>query len=152
MMKANEYPESQCIKIEISNRKQYLEVLEKVRKLTQKIIIVQIDGPVKKDPIVNSAWNMLHLEKKEVVNKWYGTIAEGSRGAVKYTFNVIRNRSSFFGFLSSLNSFWDGIETISDEYDPQAQFDDIAFLDAQGKLLFYSTTHEDDFYINKDLV
>lgn len=151
-MEANKYPESQCVMIEISNRKQYLEVLEKLRKLTQKIIIVQIDGPIKNDPIVNSAWNMLHLERKEIVNQWYGTIAEGSRGAIQYTFNTIRDRKSFFGLLFSLDSFWDGIETVADEYDPQAQFDDIAFLDDQGKLLFYSTTHEGDFYINKDLV
>lgn len=152
-MKANEYPESHCVRIEISNRKQYLEVLEKVRKSTQKIVIVQIDGPIKNDPIVNSAWNMLHLEKKEVVNKWYGTIAESSRGAIQYTFNTIRNRKEFFGFLSSLNSFWDGIEAVAEyEYDPHSCFDDIAFLDDKGSLLFYSTTHEDDFYISKNLI
>lgn len=151
-MKAGEYSEEQCVRTEISNRKQYLEVLGKLQKLTQKIIIVQIDGPVQDDPIVHSAWNMLHLEKKEIVNKWYGTIAEGSRGAVKYTFSTIRNKGSFFGWLASFNSFWDGIETIAGDYDPQAEFDDIAFLDGQGKLLFYATTHEGDFYISKDLV
>ena len=151
-MKANDFPESQCVRVEISNRKQYLEVLEKVRKLTQKIIIVQIDGPIKNDFIVNSALDMLHLEKKEIVNEWFGTIAERSRAAVQYTFNTIRNRRDFFSLLSSLNSFWDGIETIADEYDSQAEFNDIAFLDAQGKLLFFSTTHEDDFFISKELV
>lgn len=141
-----------CIRIDITDRKKYLEVLEKVRKLTQKIVIVQIDGPIKNDPIVNTAWNLLHLEKKEIVSRWYGTIAEGSRAAVKHTFSTIRNRREFFGFLSSLDSFWDGIEALTDEYDPRSRFDDIAFLDEKGRLLFYSTTHEEDFYINKDLV
>lgn len=151
-MKRYENSEDQCVRIDISNRKEYLEVLEKVRKLTHKIVIVQIDGPVKNDPIVNSAWNLLHLEKKEIVSRWYGTIARGNRGAVKYTFNKIRNRKSFFEVLASFNSFWDGIETIADEYDPQARFDDIAFLDDQEKLLFFSTTHEDDFFMHKDLL
>lgn len=151
-MKANKYSEDRYVRIEISNRKQYREVLKKVQEPTQKIIIVQIDGFIKDDPIVNSAWNILHLEKKEIVNEWYGTIAESSRDAVKYTFNVIRNKNSFFGFLYSLNSFWNGIETVTDKYDIKSQFDDIAFLDDKGKLLFYSTTHEGDFFISKDLV
>lgn len=150
-MKANNYPENECVLIDISDRKQYLKVLEKLRKLTHKIIIVQIDGPIKNDPIVNTAYSLLHLEKKEIVNKWFGTIAEGGRGAVKYTFNTIRNRREFFGFLSSLDSFWDGIETISDKYDFNARFDDIAFLDEQERLLFYSTTHENIFCIRKEL-
>lgn len=151
-MKTNAHPESQCVGIEISSRKQYLEVLAKIQKRTQKIIIVQIDGPVKRDPIVNTALRLLGLEKKEIVHRWYGTIAKGSRGAVQYTFDVLKNRSGFFGFLASLNSFWDGIERAADGCDPQAQFDDIAFLDSQGRLLFFSTTHEGEFNISKDLV
>lgn len=152
-MKANACPEDRCVRIEISTRKQYLEVLEKIRKLTQKIVIVQIDGPIKNDPIVNSARNMLHLEKKETVGRWYGTIARWNRGAVQYTFNTLRNRKEFFDLLSSFHSFWDGIETVAGcEYDPQAQWDDIAFLDDKGNLLFYSTTHEDDFFISKNLL
>lgn len=151
-MKINECPENQCVNIDISNRRQFLEVLNKIRPHTNKIILVQIDGPIKNDPIVNSALKLLHLEKKEIVNKWFGTIAEGGRGAVKYTFSTIRNSNEFFKLLLSLNSFWDGIESIADEFDSQAYFDDIAFLDKQDKLLFYSTTHEDCFCLNKDLV
>lgn len=151
-MKIKRYPKEQCVRIEISNQKQYREVLKKIQEPTQKIIIVQIDGFIKDDPIVNTAWNILHLEKKEIVNEWYGTIAESSRDAVKYTFNVIHNKNRFFNFLYSLNSFWDGIETVADKCDIQSNFDDIAFLDDKSELLFYSTTHEGDFFISKDLV
>jgi hypothetical protein len=142
-------PEHSCVSVDICNRKQYLEVLNKIRKLTHKIIIVQIDGPVENDPIINTAYTLLQLEKKEIVSEWYGTIAESSRGAVQYTFNTIRNRREFFGWLASLDSFWNGIE-VDDDF-PNARFDDIAFLDEQGKLLFFSTTHEDYFAIRKDL-
>lgn len=151
-MRINECPENQCVNIDISNKRQFFEALNKIRPLTDKIIIVQIDDPIKNDPIVNSALKLLHLEKKEIVNKWFGTIAEGGRGAVKYTFSTTGNSNEFFSLLSSLNSFWYGIEAIEDEFDSQSYFDDIAFLDKQGKLLFFSTTHEDCFYLNKDLV
>ncbi len=143
-------PEHSCVSVDICNRKQYLDVLNKIRKLTHKIIIVQIEGPVENDPIINIACSMLHLEKKEIVSEWYGTIAERGRGAVQYTFSAVRNRKEFFGWLASLDSFWDGID-VNDDF-PNARFDDIAFLDEHGKLLFYSTTHEDYFAVRKDLV
>lgn len=149
-VKSNDMPESLCVKIDINNRKQYLDVLGKIRKLTQKIIIVQIDGPIKNDTIIDTAYDLLHLEKKEIVSEWHGTKAEAGRGAIQYTFNTIRNRKEFFGWLSSLNSFWDGIETNLKEF-PNSRFNDIAFLDENGSLLFYSTTHEDFFAIRKDL-
>lgn len=138
--------------IDIPNRKRYLELLNKLRERTQKIVIVQIDGAIKNDPIVNAAWNMLHLEKKETVSEWLGTKANAGRGAVKHTFSVMQNRKEFFGFLASFNSFWDGIESVADEWDEESEFDDIAFLDSAGEPLFFSTTHEHEFYLREDLI
>lgn len=138
--------------LDIPNRKRYLELLNKLRERTQKIVIVQIDGAIKNDPIVNAAWNMLHLEKKETVSEWLGTKANAGRGAVMHTFSVTQNRKEFFDFLALFDSFWDGIESVADEYDEESEFDDIAFLDAAGKPLFFSTTHEREFNIREDLI
>lgn len=138
--------------IDIPNRKRYLEILNKLRERTQKIVIVQIERAIKNDPIVNAAWNMLHLEKKETVSEWLGTKANAGRGAVMHTFSVTRNRKEFFGFLASFNSFWDGIESVADEWDEESEFNDIAFLDSAEKPLFFSTTHEHEFYLREDLI
>lgn len=138
--------------IDIPNCKRYLELLNKLREGTQKIVIVQIDGAIKNDPIVNAARNMLRLEKKETVSEWLGTKANAGRGAVMHTFSVTQNRKEFFGFLASFNSFWDGIESVAGEWDEESEFDDIAFLDSAEKPLFFSTTHEHEFYLREDLI
>ncbi len=138
--------------IDIPNRNHYLELLNKLRDDTQTIVIVQIDGAIKNDPIVGAARNMLHLEKKETVSEWLGTKANAGRGAVRYTFSVVKNRKEFFGFLASFDSFWDGIESVADEYDEESEFDDIAFLDSADEPLFFSTTHEREFYLREDLI
>ncbi len=134
-------PEQYCVPIDISNHKQYLDILNTIRKDTDKIVIVQIDGYDEDDAIVETAQNMMILEKKEIVSEWYGTIAERGRGAIKYTF--IKNRE-FFGYLSTFVSFFIGKNT-KNGYEVECTnfgFDDIAFLGANNELLFYTTTHE----------
>lgn len=150
--KINDCPENKCKSIELSNHKQYLEILNKTSKLTSKIVIVQIDGPDKEDEIVNTAFRIMPLENKEIVNEWYGTIAEGSRGAIKYTFI---KKHSFFEYLASFESFFIGKIDKYNNYDviyTDFGIDDIAFLGDNGELLFYTTTHEGEAYLNEKLL
>ena len=98
----NSFSENNCDDILLKSRSQYLHILNAIRKDTEKIIIVQIDGEDKEDPIVNAAKRMMTLENKEIVSEWFGTIAPG-RAAIKYTF--LKQRE-FFGYLSSFESFF----------------------------------------------
>jgi outer membrane protein assembly factor BamE (lipoprotein component of BamABCDE complex) len=51
----NSFSENNCDYILLKSRSQYLDILNAIRKDTEKIIIVQIDGEDKEDPIVNAA-------------------------------------------------------------------------------------------------
>ena len=140
--------ESSCDLIDITSHQDYLDILNAIRKDTAKIIIVQIDGYIKDDPIVNTAKTMMLLEKQETVSEWIGTIARG-RKAVQYTF--IKNRD-FFSYLATFKAFFIGEEKGRKGYvvtDTGFGYDDIAFLDSRGELLFYTTTHEGYAYLNR---
>ena len=138
--------EDACDSILLKTRSQYLDILNTIRKDTARIILVQIDGEDTEDPVVNMAKEMMTLEKQETVSEWFGTIAPG-RAAVAYTF--LKNRE-FFGYLCSFESFF----LISSENPYRVKetdfgLDDIAFLDHNGHLLFFTTTHEGYAYLNK---
>lgn len=140
-------PEIYWEMILIENHSDYLEVLNKIRKETAKIVIVQIDGRDPDDPIVETAKSMMMLEKEEVVSKWFGTIAPG-REAIQYTF---AKKREFFGFLSSFESFFINKTVRNNSFDVKRTdfgLDDIAFIDGKGELLFYTTTHEGYAYLN----
>ena len=142
------FPANNCVFITLKSHLQYLNILNAIRKETERIIIVQIDGEDKTDPIVNTAKEMMPLENREIVSKWLGTIARG-RAAIKYTF---LKKREFFGFLSSFEAFF--IVESENPYRVRATdfgFDDIAFLDHNGDVLFYTTTHEGYAYYNKSL-
>lgn len=147
MRKAGDYSlEDNCDSITLKSRSQYLDILNTIRNDTAKIIIVQIDGEDKKDPIVNKAKEMMTLEKQEIVCKWFGTIAPG-RAAVRYTF---LKKREFFDYLSSFESFF--IVLSEKPYRVKKTdfgFDDIAFSDNNGELLLFTTTHEGYAYLNK---
>lgn len=134
-----------CVPITLKTHSQYLEILNTIRKDTVKIVIVQIDGEDPKDPIVNQAKERMLLEKQEIVSRWFGTVAPG-RSAVQYTF--LKNRD-FFSFLSSLESFFlVGSESPYTVKKTEFGFDDIAFLDSNGDVLFFTTTHEGYAHLN----
>ncbi len=142
-------PEHNCADVVLRNRLQYLDILNTIRNETEKIIIVQIDGEDKTDPIVNTAKEMMTLEKREIVSEWYGTFAPG-RSAMKYTF---LKKREFFGYLSSFESFF--IVESENPYEVRTTdfgFDDIAFLDRNGELLFFTTTHEGYANLNKKYI
>ncbi|MBQ8227802.1 MAG: hypothetical protein IJZ88_02190 [Clostridia bacterium] len=147
MIQKDKYSTENCTRIYLFNHEQYLEVLNRIRKDTQKIIIIQIDGYEEDDPIVNTAMEMMILEEKEKTSQWYGTLTSSDRG-LQYTFLKKRN---FFDYLSCFESFFisdisnNGYEVKNTDFG----IDDIAFIDSNGELLFYTTTHEGIAAINK---
>jgi len=133
------------VDVDLYNHKQYLSILSMLKKDTRKIVLVQIDGPEDNDPIVETAQMMMRQENKEIVSEWLGTIAPG-RGAVQYTF---KSNAEFFAYLCTFEAFflWEKHPIKPHMGYTQLQrtafgIDDIAFLDEDDTILFYTVTHE----------
>lgn len=142
--------------IYLTDHQQHLEILAKLRKLTRRIVIVQVDGEVKDDPLIVKALSMMELISKHQTKEWFSTKRWGGTPAVEYVF---QKKREFFDFLKGYEAFF-----ISD---PPSKFDrkeyrvrytdfdpanDIAFLDENGQLLFYTCTHEGMALIHPDVV
>ncbi len=130
----------------LESNQQYLDLLKSLKKRTAYIVLVQICGEDSEDKNLQAALQYMRLLQKKSVRKWLGTIRWDNR-AVEYIFEAdVR----FFKYLKTFSSFffnrktaegWDDVE--------ETDFgqDDIAFLDSQKQVLFYTTTHEGDAYI-----
>lgn len=131
----------QCVSIELTDHQQYLWLLEQLRKNTAYIMLVQINEEDEKDPILSKALSCMKLVEKRYVGKWPGTVRKGAK-APQYLFQA---DARFFKFLNGFPSFffnrkdpW-GCELVEETDFGQ---DDIAFLDQEQNILFYTTTHE----------
>lgn len=141
--------ENDCEPIELKTHTQYLEYLDLIEKDCAKIVIVQIDGLDKNDPVVNFAKNKMRLESENRVLEWFGSIAPNNN-AIEYTF---AKNKAFFDYLRTLEAFF--IEVAENPYEIRRTpfgIDDIAFLGKKGELLFYTTTHEGYAYLNEKYI
>ncbi len=55
--------------IYLTDHQQHIEMLSRLRKLTRRIVIVQIDGEVKDDPLIVNALSMMELITKRQTRK-----------------------------------------------------------------------------------
>lgn len=142
---------SKMIPVEIKNHQEYIDILNKLKEKTKYIILVQINGYDEEDEIVAYANSVMELEQKGEVRKWLGTITRGGK-AVQYTYVASK---AFFKYLYGFSSFFFnttsrgcGFQVIDTEFG----LDDIAFLDQDRNVLFYTTTHEGYANIEKGLL
>ena len=87
--------------IYLTDHQQHIEMLSRLRKLTRRIVIVQIDGEVKDDPLIVNALSMMELITKRQTRKWFSTKTFGTPG-VEYVF---QNKRKFFDFLTGYDAF-----------------------------------------------
>lgn len=142
---------SKMVSVEIKNHQEYIDILNKLKEKTKYIILVQINGYDEDDEIVVYANSVMELEQKREVRKWLGTVTRGGK-AVQYTYVVSK---AFFKYLYGFSSFF--FNTTSREggfqvIDTEFGLDDIAFLDQDRNVLFYTTTHEGYANIEKGLL
>lgn len=130
-----------CVPVELTNHEQYLRLLEKLRKKTVYIMLVQINEEDEREPILAKALSCMELVERRCVSKWLGTVRKGPK-APRYLF---RADDRFFKFLKGFPAFFfnrkDGWGCDIVEETDFGQ-DDIAFLDQERSVLFYTTTHE----------
>jgi len=130
----------------LESNQQYLDLLKLLKKRTAYIVLVQICGEDSEDKNLQAALSYMRLLQKKSVRKWLGTVRRDNQ-AIEYIFEA---DARFFEYLKTFSSFffnrktdegWDDVE--------ETDFgqDDIAFLDSQKQVLFYTTTHEGDAYI-----
>ena len=145
-MPQNRYFDNHCESILLSSYTHYLSILRLIQKDTTTIQIVQVDGADSRDPVIAAAETRMKLEKREEVLQWYGTMRRGM-AAVRYTF---LKSPAFFDYLRGVSSFFlilseDPFKVRETEFG----MDDIAFLDSDGDVLFYTTTHEGFAYLHR---
>ena len=142
---------SKMVPVEIKNHQEYIDILNKLKEKTKYIILVQIDGYDEDDKIVAYANSVMELEQKREVRKWLGTITCGGK-AVQYTYVASKE---FFKYLYGFSSFFFNTTSKRGEFqviDTEFGLDDIAFLDKEHNMLFYTTTHEGYANIEKGLL
>lgn len=147
------------VSIELKSHEQYLDILNRVKKKTVYVEIVQPGGLnkdkkyIENDKVVHFANIHLRLVKECEVNEWLGTWSKPK--GKKFVYAIYYNDETFWDFLSEFSSFffvevgkkgeWKVINT-------DFGLDDIAFLDKDKKPLFYTTTHEGYADIAKSLL
>ncbi len=143
-----EIRENRCVPIVLSAHEQYLNLLDQLREKTAYIMLVQISGSDGGDPVVEQAESCMRRLERNTVQEWPGTVTLG-RGGEQYVYAA---DGAFFDYLKQFPSFffrfqdsW-GCDGVSDTGFGD---DDIAFLDGEQRLLFYTTTHEGDAYLRE---
>ncbi len=139
-------------RIELTSHEQYIELLYKLRKLTRYISIVQTLGEDKDDYNIYKALSAMKLLSKTSTRDWFATKTMG-KPAVEYLFE---KDNSYFIYLASLESFFISRVDHRGEYCPVFTHfgcdDDIAFLDKDKQILFYTCTHEGFAWIHPDVL
>ncbi|WP_426351102.1 hypothetical protein ACPWSR_07715 [Alloiococcus sp. CFN-8] len=145
------YGEEKTTLINLTSHEQYLDILKKLKSKTAYIVLVQIDGEDKNDLNLVKALKQMELIGTKKVNEWLGTRTRGFP-AVRYIFKFderyIKYLSNFDSFFFNTTDKWsyDAVEKTD------FGFDDIAFLDENRQVLFYTTTHEGYANILPDLM
>ena len=145
------------VSVELKSHEQYLDILNRVKKRTVYVEIVQISGLSKKyiknDKVVQFANEHLRLIEKCKVNEWLGTWSDPK--GKKYLYSIYYNDETFWDFLSGFSSFFFAGVNESEKYvveETEFGLDDIAFLDKDKNPLFYTTTHEGYAHIAESLL
>lgn len=147
------WQEEQTIPIALTTQEQYQQIVKKLAQRTVYIVLVQICEEADVSPVLAFAQSSMKLIGRKKVRKWLGTVRGGSRA----TQFIFQGEKRFFKFLLTFPSFFFNskdqwgcdlvVDTAFGEYG-----DDIAFLDQQERVLFFTTTHEGYAYMRPDLL
>ena len=133
------------------SHKEYLSLLRILKEKTAYISIVPIEYEGSTNEIISLANKYMSCIRQKKVNRWPGTVRKGP-GAKQYEFAAnkrffeeLERYESFF--INETNEYgWEEVRTTD------FGLDDIAFLDSQNELLFFTTTHEGYAFIREDLL
>ena len=144
----------------LPSHERHVEILDKIRPLTRFVEIVIPYGDVQNDELIIALEPFLVETKK--VQEWTGTISGGGAVTLHRYFasdDLFQCLSEYEGFFMSIPykaSPDDFIHIHSDIVLWQMEYTsfgdkDIAFFDEDGNVLFYTTTHEGDAFIDEKL-
>ena len=145
-------------RIILSSHEQHIKILKRIRSSARFVEIVIPYGEAPNDALIISLKPFL-LETKKVW-EWTGTISRGTASTLyRYSsddalFQYLNEYDSFFINVPLRNSPDDFIYINDDILRWQMEYTsfgnkDIAFLDENNDVLFYTTTHEGDAFINE---
>ncbi|MCI8869014.1 MAG: hypothetical protein HFF39_00475 [Lawsonibacter sp.] len=143
-----EIRENRCVPVELSDHDRYLDLLNQLKEKTAYIMLVQVSGPDSGDPVVEQAESCMRRLERNTVQEWPGTVTLG-RGGEQYVYAAA---GAFFEYLKQFPSFFFRFQDswgCCGVSDTGFGYDDIAFLDGEQRLLFYTTTHEGYAYLRE---
>ena len=144
----------------LSSHEQHVEILNKIRPSARFVEIVIPHGDAPDDELIMALKPYLFETKK--VQEWAGTIFGGRPATLRrYSCDdrLFQRLSEYEGFFihvpyktspGDFIHFHDDIERWQMEYTTFGD-KDIAFLEENGGVLFYTTTHEGDVFISERL-
>ena len=137
----------------LNTKKEYIEVLGRLKEECKYIEIVILDGRKSNELIDKFHKDIIYTKK---VSKWWGTEINGSN----YLYGI-NNSNKLFEYLNKFETFCKYYEYGSNsesfkrgDYSETTDFgiDDIAFYDENNDLLLCTTTHEGYIMINEKLL
>ena len=140
-----------CVLTSLTSTEQYLQLLSIIQKNATYIQLVQVWNESDQDLVISKAIESMELIEKKYVNKWLGTVRKGQK-VPQYLFLA---NEQFFQFLKGLPSFFFNYESslgYNEVEETEFGHNDIAFLDKERQVLFYTTTHEGYAYVNPILM
>ena len=125
----------------------YLKILNKLEQKCSYIEVVILDERKTNELVINFENDIMETKK---VSKWWGTETKSKNNLYK-----IKSSKRLFEYLSKYETFCKYIESQDKGYYSEITdfgIDDIAFYDEFNNYLLYTTTHEGEIIINKELI
>ena len=131
----------------LNNHDDYIQILNKLEQKCSYIEVVILDKRKSNELVEEFKHDIIETKK---VSKWWGTETNSQNNLYK-----IKSSKGLFEYLSKYETFCKYIENEKKGDYPEATdfgIDDIAFYDEFNNYLLYTTTHEGEIIINKELI
>ena len=131
----------------LNNHDDYIQILNKLEQKCSYIEVVILDKRKSNELVEEFKHDIIETKK---VSKWWGTETKSQNNLYK-----IKSSKGLFEYLSKYETFCKYIENEKKGDYPEATdfgIDDIAFYDEFNNYLLYTTTHEGEIIINKELI
>lgn len=131
----------------LNNHNDYLEMLKKLETKCSYIEVVILDERKSNELVDEFEKDIIETKK---VSEWWGTETEAQNNLYR-----IKASKELFEHLSKYETFCKYIESPNQgDYSERTDFgiDDIAFYDESNNFLLFTTTHEGEILVNKELL
>ena len=135
--------------MELDTHEKYEKLLFQLRKMSNYVQLIQIDGYDNKDPHILIADQTLEKTDMGETRAWLGTTRRG-KASFQHRYRI--TDKSFFDYLMQFENFFNLEGTVNKISLKSFGTDDIAFFDKDQCPLFYTVTHEGLAFVHPDVL